>query len=213
MMLSNQSAPKVRFLPGNTLAHAQRGVVLIVALVVLVAMSMGGIAIMRSVDTSTLIAGNIAFKQRTLQGADIGLETAIKWITDNRTTLNSDNTGAAYFSSVSRRADQRFKWEDSAAWANAKFVGTDAAGNSVHYVIHRMCQQPGKTLSESEQLCATDVGSGTGAAFEGPSEGSSNVAGGSAFTALPKMYMRVTVRSTGPRNAVSYVQAMVLIPI
>jgi Tfp pilus assembly protein PilX len=38
----------------------QRGVMLIIALIVLVAMTMAGIAMMRSVDTATIVAGNIA---------------------------------------------------------------------------------------------------------------------------------------------------------
>lgn len=194
-------------------ARAQRGVVLIVALVVLVAMSLGGAAILRSVDTSTLIAGNIAFKQRSLQGADIGLETAIKWISDNRSNLNIDNPGAAYFSSLAMGVN-RFAWEREASWSNAKVVGTDAAGNEVSYVIHRMCARPGEAPNAALQMCGTDNPASSGAAtYAAPTEGSSNVGGSSAYTKPPKLYLRVTVRSRFiPRNAVSFAQAMVLIP-
>ena len=41
----------------------QSGVVLFIALIVLVAMSLAGVALVRSVDTNLLIAGNLAFKQ------------------------------------------------------------------------------------------------------------------------------------------------------
>jgi Tfp pilus assembly protein PilX len=41
----------------------QRGAILFIALIVLVAMSLAGIALMRSVDTNVLIAGNLAFRQ------------------------------------------------------------------------------------------------------------------------------------------------------
>ncbi len=190
---------------------AQRGVVLIVALVVLVAMSLGGIAIMRSVDTSTLIAGNMAFKQRTLRGAEAGIEAAINWVNANGAALNTDSSGpgqSGYYSSVS--PTDRFKWELASSWDNAKLVGTDAAGNTVHYMIHRMCSMPGVGISAANQLCATDAGSG-GTNFEKPGEGASNVGGGTPFTARSKMYLRITVRSAGPRNAVSYLQAMILI--
>ena len=54
----------------------QRGVVLFIALIVLVAMSLAGIAIMRSVDTGNLIAGNVAFQQGTLASADRGIDDA-----------------------------------------------------------------------------------------------------------------------------------------
>jgi len=53
-----------------------RGAVLFIALIVLVAMSLAGIAIMRSVDTATLIAGNLAFKQGTMHSSDNGIEQA-----------------------------------------------------------------------------------------------------------------------------------------
>jgi type IV pilus assembly protein PilX len=38
----------------------ERGAILFIALIVLVAMSLAGIALMRSVDTNVLIAGNLA---------------------------------------------------------------------------------------------------------------------------------------------------------
>ena len=196
----------------NGLARTQRGVVLVIALVVLVAMSLGGVAIMRSVDTATLIAGNLAFKQRTIQGANIGLEHAIKWIADNKANLNVDNFGvggAGYYSASSTR----FAWETASSWNTAKVINNgnaDAAGNVVSYVIHRLCNIPGVGISDTNQLCGFDAGSG-GANFEKPTEGSSASSGGTRFTAASKLYLRIIVRSLGPRNSVSYIQGMVLI--
>ena len=54
----------------------QQGVVLFIALIVLVAMSLAGVAMVRSVDTSLGIAGNLAFKQSTIQGSDLGRDHA-----------------------------------------------------------------------------------------------------------------------------------------
>src|SRR5262245_32949952 len=80
----------------------QRGTMLIIALIVLVAMTLVGISTMRSVDTASLVAGNIAFKQSTIGGADQGLQAGYTWLTANAigNTLNVDNTGAGYLSSV-----------------------------------------------------------------------------------------------------------------
>ena len=50
--------------------RAQRGVILFVALIVLVAMSLTGIALIRSVDTNVLVAGNLAFRQGATAAAD-----------------------------------------------------------------------------------------------------------------------------------------------
>jgi hypothetical protein len=56
---------------------------LFVALIVLVAMSLAGIALMRSVDTNVLIAGNLAFRQGATARGDWGVEDARTWITAN----------------------------------------------------------------------------------------------------------------------------------
>ena len=58
----------------------QKGIVLLVALTVLVAMSLAGVALIRSVDNTVVIAGNLAFKQSSLQVADRGSLEAITWL-------------------------------------------------------------------------------------------------------------------------------------
>lgn len=50
----------------------QRGVVLLITLIILVAMTLAGIGMMRSVDTGGVIAGNMAFRQATLNASDAG---------------------------------------------------------------------------------------------------------------------------------------------
>jgi len=52
---------------------------LIIALIVLVAMTLAGIATMRSVDTATVLAGNIAFRQSALNAADQVYRRASHW--------------------------------------------------------------------------------------------------------------------------------------
>jgi Tfp pilus assembly protein PilX len=42
-------------------ASSQRGVVLLVALIILVALTLAGVALIRSVDTANIIAGNLSF--------------------------------------------------------------------------------------------------------------------------------------------------------
>ena len=75
----------------------QRGVVLFIALIVLVAMALAGIALVRSVDTGILVAGNIAFKQGATNAGDQGLEAARTWLVTNKsvdrksTRLNSSH--------------------------------------------------------------------------------------------------------------------------
>lgn len=55
--------------------RSQRGVVLLIALIVLVAMTLAGIGMMRSVDTGNVISGNMAFRQATTNASDGGIST------------------------------------------------------------------------------------------------------------------------------------------
>ncbi len=54
----------------------QRGAALFIALIALVFMMLAGIAMVRSVDTSNVIAGNLTFRQASLSVADVATETA-----------------------------------------------------------------------------------------------------------------------------------------
>ena len=50
-----------------------RGTVLAVVLVVLVIMMLGGVSMLRSVDTSALLSGNLAFKRDSVNHSAVGL--------------------------------------------------------------------------------------------------------------------------------------------
>ena len=54
--------------PRSPVPH-QRGIVMIVALVVLVAMTLAAIALTRTVYTSNIVAGNLAFQQAATHSA------------------------------------------------------------------------------------------------------------------------------------------------
>lgn len=72
-----------------TTPHNQRGMVLIIALIILVAMTLAGIGMMRSVDTGSMIAGNLAFRQATLNVSDAGTSAAFNAL---MAVANSNNT-------------------------------------------------------------------------------------------------------------------------
>src|SRR5438105_13509143 len=54
----------------------QRGVVLFIALIVMVALSLAAIALIRSVDTTTTVIGNLAFRQASILPANMAVEEA-----------------------------------------------------------------------------------------------------------------------------------------
>ncbi len=188
----------------------QRGAVLFIALIVLVAMTLAGIAIMRSVDTTTLIAGNIAFKQGTIQSADRGLEQAYQWLIGNRPALATNNAVQGYFSA---RAD--LNWNDPGSWANSVNLGADTAGNTISYVVHRMCNcantgYNGNCATGEANQCALDIAAGVAPP---PAQGDSFTVGSPGYLQDPRVFYRITVRAQGPRNTTSFVQAMVSVAL
>ncbi len=183
----------------------QRGVVLFISLIVLVAMSLAGIAMIRSVDTGLGVAGNLAFKQAAVQSTDTGFSTAYAFIASQPITAwTADIPANGFFSSLTADAD----WTNSANWGQAIDVypggGTDAAGNRIRYIIHRMCLITGAYNSGGQQ-CALYVPTGGG------TTGSTQTVGAYQFAGQPQVYLRVTTRVDGPRNTVSITQTSVLV--
>lgn len=59
---------------------SERGLTLMIVLIALVSLSMAALALVRSVDTGTLVTGNLGFKQATTSRADSAVETAMAWV-------------------------------------------------------------------------------------------------------------------------------------
>jgi Tfp pilus assembly protein PilX len=194
-------------LTASTPPRAQHGIVLFITLIVLVAMTLAGIALVRSVSTTNLIAGNLAFQQGAVFAGDTGIENAIAWLDQNNTgtTLHADNSGTGY--SASRQDPTSGQsWDDFwnnqlAAQAFPATPVADAAGNSVQYVIQRLCASAGDPSAVGVN-CATSPSTDASA-------GSSKSAGGPSYSRSSSVYYRITSRIAGPRNTVSYVQAIV----
>jgi len=82
----------------NCTARKQRGVVLLIALIILVAMTLAGIGMMRSIDTGNMIAGNLAFRDSTTSVSDAGTTVAFNAIAQvTSTALSADNKAAMSF--------------------------------------------------------------------------------------------------------------------
>lgn len=195
----------------------QRGIVLFFALITLVVMSLAAIALLRSVDTTTLIAGNLAFKQAATVSADTGVERAIAWmnatqaanntknvLNDPTHSFNSNIPTQGYYSGLSTAIDLT----SDATWVDesSRLVGTDASGNTIRYIIQRMCRDANEVLQDTTCLFSEgkldnngqhvrlpqEICRGTGCPMDGQSP-----------------QVRITARVTGPRNTVSYVQTFV----
>lgn len=188
----------------SVLARRENGIALIFSLIVLVVLTLSGLALVRSVNTALMVAGNLSFQQGATLTADRGSENAIVWLQDNNTgsTLDSDNTGAGYLSSWQPQIDAGESWDaywNRALAANAVSM-TPLGGYTVAYVIQRMCLTTGPQaiLNPCAQPQAVGLSSGS-------SKGSAVV----QLQAPTQKYYRITSRAAGPRNSVSYIQVVV----
>jgi Tfp pilus assembly protein PilX len=205
-------------------ARKQRGIVLFFALVALLVLSLAAVALIRMVDTSAIIAGNLAFKQAATNSGDTGIDAAITWmagvqaaqttvnvLTDANHTFNLDNAASGYYSSVhDEPSDPAYiNLFADATWTNASsaLVGTDPnTGNTIRYIIQRLCRSANTAVRDAQCL------------FSGPDQDT-----GETDIRLPQEVCvgpgcpapgqapitRITSRVTGPKNTVSYVQAFV----
>jgi len=184
-------------------ARSQRGVVVFIALIVLVAMMLAGVATMRASGGAILTAGNLAFRQNATVSGDLGLETARTWLgAQGPVTLEATNAALGYYSAWDQNFDPllwgKSNWLDPVKAIQVNGGATDAAGNRVSYVVHRMCRNAG-SITAAGQECVTISDPGKG----GPKE-----AGTKALLGTSQVYFRVTARVEGPKNTVSYVQTM-----
>ena len=198
-------------------ARRQGGVVLLIALIVLVAMTLAGIGMMRSIDSGTMVAGNIGFRESAVATADTGIEAARTWLMANITTLNADNPAQGYYSTRQDNLDltgnltegghDGVNWggSDPTQVVTAYTLGTvDTSGNTVYYLIHRLCSIPG-SINAPGNTCAFATQSLSGSTQSSPTYAQYGL------TNSNQAYFRITVRVNGAKNTVSYVQAVVLI--
>jgi len=201
----------------------QRGLVLFVALVALVVMSLAAVALIRSVDTNTLVTGNLAYQQSASIASSYGLEAMADTVGRNPLVYAETNHPAdGYYANcefVEGNPANRTCKDDhlflDATWTNANSKlaeslqsgisnGQDQYGNTIRYVVERMCRSDGAANSSNCLMSLEDDGSNSGC--------SNNVGTSTAglilpCTNVPIPLYRVTVRITGPKNTVSYVQA------
>ena len=199
----------------------QGGTILIIALIVLVAMTLAGIATMRSVDTATITAGNIGLRQASVNAADQGIQAGVAWLTailnaNLASTLINDNhqpgtASKGYFSSVPPANDP--DWYEPLNWSEAGQLNNgnpDAGGNVVFFLIHRLCPVANCDISATcvgnpnPNICASTLST---AALTG--QGSDQTRPTDTHTSVPATHYRITAKAVGPRNSISIVQSLV----
>jgi len=190
--------------------HRERGIVLFIVLLIMVVLSMAGVALMRSVDTATGVAGNLALRQGTFPPVNWAVENAM----NSLTVINKDGdvTANNYYATLQGGASangvpavlQGSKPAMAAAYAAAglPWIPADWAAspsntlNEVRYVIERMCNAAGPPAINTCDMSPPKMPTATT---------------GMELQKIPLgrvPFYRVTVRVDGPGNTVTFAQAM-----
>lgn len=220
-------------LPTASLARRarQRGLSLIFALLALVALTLGAVALVRSVDTGVLALGNVSQKQSALVAASRGAEDAVAALQARLlaapTGLDANIAASGYYASAMPTLDAtgrgaqamgaalvRVNWDDDGCkvdgveYDSANCLTASAPvtynGVEVRYVAHRLCVQPG--AAGGVNSCATPL-------TDGEAQVACTSGRGTCLVGMPGPpagpYYRVTVRAKSARGTVTFTETLV----
>ena len=206
------------------IVHAQSGAGLIIALIMLIIMSMAAIGLVNSVESGMLVSGNFAFRQAALHASDSGSEAAINWLEPlaNMPDLYTNNSIKGYYATIPAGLNITYSGVNNPTilinWDSdncnnqsgvtciepAPALPTDEAGNSIRYIIHRLCKSEGSPQNISNNCVQYQSAAGSS-----PQKGQMQYGQSLRFKNNTDVYYRITTRVKGPRNTIAFVQTMV----
>ncbi|MDE2401593.1 MAG: hypothetical protein KGL90_08000 [Burkholderiales bacterium] len=213
-----------QFQNAQTPRRSTQGISLLFALLSLVALSLAALALVRSVDTSSLVLGNLGFKQDATAVADQATRQAITWLTTSGADLTNNSENNGYYAQANDDVDViatsganklLVNWDlDNCAYA-ADMVGATCKvrphdpktinGSSTNYVIFRLCSAVGNP-NDTANSCAKPLTTSSSTASK---KGKLDYSDYERFTTVNGVYYRIVVRVIGPRKTTSFVETIV----
>ncbi|MBV8034328.1 hypothetical protein [Roseateles sp.] len=205
-------------LPPHSPRQGQHGIVLIFALITLVIMMIGAVALSRSINSSQFNVGNIGFKRDLSNQGERALQLAMNAVRTGGalasvTTRNTNLPGANYSATLLATNAQGIP---NALLSDAVFatVGTAAndisvssAGVTIRYVVDRMSTATGACTSSTCTMANQTVFGGSSSEWIN-SQTNSGAANNANPSAVPQQPIyRITVRVMGSRNTLSFFQS------
>ena len=185
-------------------AARQQGVVLIFSLIVLLILAIGAVALLRSVDSSQLSAGNLAFHRDLVNQGEQAVANVMTEFKTNGPPLGGATTGSMLLANYSATTlPTNNQGVPLVLLNNAAFAlvatGADIPGRTsdvtIRYIIDRLCVP--LTVIPSSSACVQSTGLPTG----GTANRNTAVAPPSATV------YRISVRVNGPRNTQAFLQS------
>jgi Tfp pilus assembly protein PilX len=180
----------------------ERGVVLIFTLIILLILSIGAVALVRSMKTSLTAAGNLSFRRDLVNQGEQAVSTVITAFKTgafaSTAATEADNSAANYSSTALATNPQGVP---NALLSNTAFSRVGTAANDIagatsdvamRYVVDRLCSATGPS---SGALCVQSTAAPTG-----------GTAPGNGLPPPSATVYRLSIRVTGPRSTQVFLQ-------
>jgi len=193
----------------------QRGVVLLFCLIILVILLAGGVAVVRSMNSSMFSAGNLAFKRDMLNQGEQAVSVVLREFANTATlgapNATSTNQQALNYSATQLRSNaQGIPWVllqrsttpsdydvNGGAFTPSAGDITGRDGVTIRYVIDRLCNATGSFATLGNTRCVYSpiaIATGGTAGEERPP------------VSAPPLY-RLSIRVDGPRDTQVFLQS------
>ena len=179
----------------------ERGVALILTLIILLIMTIGAVALVRSMNSSQVIAGNLAFRHDLVNQGEQGISSVLKTFQTGGLLVSAttaDNAAANYSSTAlptNAQGVPTILLDDTnfpTSWTAPDLTG--ATGDvQIRYIIDRLCNVTG--TASSTNCVQTVAVPNSGTALPTP-----------AVPPPTATVYRLSVRVTGPRKTQIFLQ-------
>jgi Tfp pilus assembly protein PilX len=175
--------------PGGA-GRVQRGVTILVVLLLMSVMVLGGMALARMTEIGTLATGNNAAREASLQASEVGINTA--FVATQGLATEENNAGTWYWATT-QAADANGM--PNVAWDAAPEIVVGSY--RVRYIVERLCNVA--PVTDTLRQCLVR---------QVPQVSSSRV-GHEEVDPPNTRQFRITVRVLGPKDAETWVQTLV----
>lgn len=206
-------------------SRRQAGSALLFALIALVLLALAAAALTRSVNTGSLVVGNLGFKQDAALASDQAVEAAIVWLQSNGALLLANSPTAGYYATSLDALDPTGRQTSAASravvdWDLDSCAGVSGAysscitpsdeisinGNRARWVITRLCASAGNPNAVTNSCMSPLFVSGPDDQNRSGYDYSKPTSLGDVATA--PLY-RIIVRTVGPRGTASFTETIV----
>lgn len=188
-------------------SRTQAGIALPVTLIILLVMLIASIYLLKSSNTTTLTASNLAYDSAQSRAVDYGLHQGFQWLAatarGKKGLLDANSAANGYNATY----DTTLGVRTPRFWNGSRTV--TIGSQRIEYVIHRMCNLPLPFNHKDNACVQTSDNPSASSAPVGP--GDSLMLTTPRYAAVPRVHYLVTARMDGARGGNVVNQMVVLI--